>query len=309
MVVMGGRILAALLLAVSAAVPGPRLVVEAPPSLAQVTARVRTLAQGDFSDAMNASGLFTSGAPIRVILAPPGSSLARHAPSWVSGYALGALDTVVLFPDRVPSYPDGTLRALLHHEVTHILVWRASRGGELPRWFNEGVAAVAAREWGLEDRARTVLAVIGHAPESTVALDAAFLRGSAATARAYALSAALVRTIQRRFGADAPARIIRGVGDGERFDEAFLRVTGTTPDAVARQFFSRELFWSTWVPFLTSSGALWMGITLLALYAIRRRRQKDAELRARWAEEDGVPITPPPPSPPPRRGGGPELIN
>ena len=271
---------------------------------------METLARGDFSGAMDAAGASSPGGPIRVILAPPGSELSRHAPSWIAGYALGPLSTVVLFPDRVPSYPDGTLRALLHHEVTHILVWRVSRGGALPRWFNEGVAAVAAREWGLEDRARTVLAVLGHPPESTRALDDAFLSGSAATARAYALSAALVRTIQRRFGADAPGRIVRAVGEGASFADAFERVTGSTADAVARRFFGRELFWRTWVPFITSSGALWMAITLLALYAIRKRRQRDAEMRARWeAEEHGPPLPMPAAWPPPRRDGGPPVIN
>ncbi len=308
---MRGRFLAALLLAaVPAAASGPRLEVEAPPALAAQAAEVRALARGDFSDAMDAAGVTGGGAPIRVILAGPGSDLARHAPSWVSGYVLGAMDTVVLFPGRVPSYPDGTLRSLLHHEITHILVWRACHGAALPRWFNEGVAAVAAREWGLEDRARAVLAVIGHPPAGTRALDDAFLQGSAATARAYALSAALVRTLQRRFGADAPARVIHGVGAGESFDEAFRRVTGTTPDAVAARFFGRELFWRTWVPFITSSGVLWMAITLLALVAIRKRRLRDAEIRARLEAEEHGPLPPVPAVwPPPRGDDGPPLVN
>jgi hypothetical protein len=44
--------------------------------------------------------------------------------------------------------------------------------------------------------------------------------------------------------------------------------------------------WSRWIPLLTSSLALWMTITFLALWAIRRRRRRDALIRERWDLED-----------------------
>jgi len=40
------------------------------------------------------------------------------------------------------------------------------------------------------------------------------------------------------------------------------------------------------VPVLTSSVTLWLLITLLALWAIRRRRARDAALRRIWEEEE-----------------------
>ncbi len=51
-------------------------------------------------------------------------------------------------------------------------------------------------------------------------------------------------------------------------------------------FWDRHRFWSRWGLFLTSSTALWMAVSLIALYAVLRRRQKSAELRRRWAEEE-----------------------
>ena len=44
--------------------------------------------------------------------------------------------------------------------------------------------------------------------------------------------------------------------------------------------------WYRWIPLLTSSFTLWAGIVLLALVAFRRRRQRDAEISARWDLED-----------------------
>lgn len=267
----------------------PHVVVEAPRDLAATARAIQQLGRADFAPELELVGLAEFGPPVRVVLADESSRLARNVPTWLSGYALGPLSTVVLFPRRVPSYPDGNLEALLRHEITHILTYRAAGGRPVPRWFAEGLAIVGAREWGLEDRARYALAVIGRGPHSLRDLDEAFDGTDAQVNRAYALSGALLRAIQRDDGADAPARILAGVADGRPFDEAFDRATGTSLAAESGAFFGRDALWNTWVPFLTSSTALWMGVTLLALLAIRRRRQRDAEARARWeVEEDAA---------------------
>ncbi len=274
----------------SAAGPAPSaapvLHVEAPPALARQAAAVRSLDQGDWLAALKLVGLGNPGPPIRVVLAPEGSPLAVNVASWVSGYAVPELDTVVLFPGRVPSYPDGNLEALLHHEIAHMLLARAVGGGLVPRWFNEGTATVAAREWGIEDGARVVLATIGRGPRSLPELDAGFSGDTAAASRSYAVSAALVRYLLRRHGDDVVGHILRGVGLGAAFDDAFEAATGETLEGFARGYFRRETFWTTWVPFVTSSTVLWMAITTLALLAIKRRRERDALVREGWALEE-----------------------
>jgi|WetSurMetagenome_2_1015567.scaffolds.fasta_scaffold32306_3 hypothetical protein len=279
-------LLAALALAVPAA--ALELRVEAPAELAGAAARVRALEGIDLADALALTGLADPGPPIRVVLAGERSELAARAPSWVAGYALPPLATIVLFPARVPSYPDRNLEALVVHEVAHVLVARAAGGNDVPRWFDEGLATVAAREWALEDRARTALALLGERPRSVAEVDASFSGDGAAAARAYALSAAFVRFLLREHGTAAAARTLALVAAGEPFAEAFRRATGA-PLAVAESaFFRREAIWGTWVPFLTSSTALWIGITVLALLAIRGRRRRDAELRERWALEEAA---------------------
>lgn len=260
------------------------LIVEAPPALAAAAAEVRALGDLDLSAPLALTGADGFGGPVRVVLAPEGSELARNVPSWVSGYAVPAQSAIVLFPSRVPSYPDGTMEALLRHELTHLLVARAAGGRPVPRWFNEGLAAVAAREWGIEDRARFALAILGHGPESARELDRAF--DSPSVSRAYALSAAFVRSLLARFGPHTAAAILHLLAADVPFDDAFRRVTHESLPEAEWQFFGREALWSTWVPFLTSTTALWMGVTLLALYAIKRRRERDATMRAAWQAEE-----------------------
>jgi hypothetical protein len=262
------------------------LQIQAPPSLMRQASAVAALQQGDWESLLKLVGLRTPGPPIRVVLAPENSRLAANVASWVSGYAVPELDTIVLFPARVPSYPDGNLEALVHHEVAHMLLERAAAGGTVPRWFNEGTATVAAREWGIEDGARVVLATIGHGPRTLGELNAGFSGDGAAASRSYAVSAALVRYLLRRHGDEAVARILAGVARGDDFDEAFEAATGENVYAFARAYFRKETFWTTWVPFVTSTTVLWMAITVLALLAIKRRRERDAELREMWALEE-----------------------
>ncbi|MEP0773585.1 MAG: hypothetical protein HRF46_04390 [Acidobacteriota bacterium] len=294
---MSGRALprllvAGTLVAAAASLAGATLTIEAPPSLHAAAARLGVLVDDSFAEVLALVGLDRFGPPVRVVLAGEDSELARRAPSWVAGYAQPVLGEVVLFPGRVPSYPDRNLEVLLRHEVAHVLASRAAGHRPLPTWLAEGIATVAAREWGLEDRARYAAAVIGPGPRSFRELDAAFHAGPRQVARAYALSAAVVRALERRHGPGAVARLLARLAAGDDLPDAFRAVTGVSLASFERRFFRTDAFWTTWVPFLTSSAALWMGITLLALLAIRRRRQRDAQLRARWAAEEAGPSGP-----------------
>lgn len=266
--------------------PSPDFLIEAPPSLAAVADEVQVIGGGDFSGALLMTGLMGFSSPMRVVLAPGESDVARQTPGWVSGFANGDTRTIVLFPDRVSRYPDDSLRTLVHHEVTHVLVAEAARGRPVPRWFNEGVATVAAREWGIEDRARYAAAVVGRGPRTVDALDHGFAEGGRRVTRAYALSAAFVRWLRVEYDEFVTARILELLGRDMAFSEAFVRATGDTLERAEHRFFVREALWHTWVPFLTSSGVLWAAITALAIIAIRRRRSKSAAMRELWDVEE-----------------------
>ncbi|HEY4595212.1 MAG TPA: hypothetical protein VIJ02_02335, partial [Thermoanaerobaculia bacterium] len=95
-----------------------------------------------------------------------------------------------------------------------------------------------------------------------------------------------VRDLFDRYGQDVAARILQGVSRGLAFPDAFRAATGDSLAAAESSFWDRQTFWYRWVPVLTSSVTLWMIVTLLALWAIKRRRQRDAALRQMWDAED-----------------------
>jgi hypothetical protein len=286
------RVAAAVLVSLLLALPTfgqievPRLIVEAPPALESTAARVRAVDPAQLASAMRLVGLTDPGPPIRVIVAAEGSGPAVDVPSWISGYALSDRGLIVLLPQRVPSYPDSSIDDLLRHEVAHVLIARAAGGRPLPRWFHEGLAMIAGGSWGFEDRSRLTLALLTDRPVSLEELERRFAAGQGEVNRSYAIAGAFVRELFDRYGPEAAPRLLAGVARGLSFEQAFREATGVTMAAAESSFWSRQTFWYRWVPVLTSSVTLWLLITLLALWAMRHRRERDAARRRAWDEEE-----------------------
>lgn len=264
----------------------PEIIVEAPPELEATAQRLRTLDPAQLSGIVEIVGLGEPGPPIQVILAPEGSENAVSTPSWVSGYAYGALGVIVLLPERSPSYPDSNLPELLRHELAHVLIARAAGGQPVPRWFNEGLATLAADVWRLSDRSRLALALVLRGESSLEDVERMFSGDSGQIARAYAQSSAFVRDMALRYRETSPAEILALVRIGVPFEEAFLRGTGQTLAGAERSFWRRHSFWYRWFPILTSSISGWTFITFLFLLAAYLKRRKTEKLQQAWDEEE-----------------------
>jgi hypothetical protein len=248
--------------------------------------RLRRLDGDQLRAIVQVVGLEDPGPPIRVVLAPEGSELARATSSWIAGFADGAAGTVVLFPSRSLRYPHDSLEAVLRHEVAHILIARAADGRVVPRWFDEGLAVVAERAWHFEDRWQLAWALVSANQLRMDEVNDLFQAGPRGADRAYALASAFVRHLIETQGSGVPARILDAVGSGVPFEMAFEQATGRSLVDAERGFHAELTSWTRRLPLLTSPFVLWMIVTLLALSAIYVRRRRSAERRRKWAEED-----------------------
>jgi hypothetical protein len=278
----------------------PQLNIEATPldgELAAARSRLESFDSRRLRGVMTLVGLSDPGPAIRVVLASETSEWARQVPPSTAGFAVGEDSLVVLFPSRSPTYPHDTLEDVLHHEVAHVLITRASGGKPLPRWFQEGLAMAAERTWGLEDQARLLQELTFVQPTPLDQVNALFTQDEGARIRAYTLAGAFVRDLVRQHGSTAPADLLARMAAGASFDDSFEQVIGHGVADEEAAFWNRHRFWTRWGPFFTTGDALWMIVTLLALYAIFRRRQQRAALRRRWAEEEGAGDLAPPRAP------------
>ena len=264
----------------------PEMEIEAPERLRAVAGRIQQLDANRFGAVMRLVGLTDPGNRIRVVLVPEESRIARDTAPWVGGFADAPHDLIVLFPDRIGSYPHDSLEVVLHHEVAHILAARAAGGGRLPRWFSEGLASVAERSWGIGNRSRFLWATALAGQPTVTALEGLFYGDGQDAARAYIIAHAIVRDVIRRHGAAVVPRILSGVAVGATFDNAFIDATGTTVRGATRLFWRSSGGWEEWITFLASPFTLWTLITSLALAAIWRHRLRRAARRRRWEAEE-----------------------
>ncbi|HQQ77366.1 MAG TPA: hypothetical protein PLB01_08420 [Thermoanaerobaculia bacterium] len=252
---------------------------------------------------MDLVGLDAPGPVIRVVLAPESSPLAREMPAWVTGYTDGvtsdAGSVVVILAERTPSYPDGGLEEVLAHEVAHVLIHRAAAGRRVPRWFDEGLAMLAARTWRWRDQTELALGLLSGPRVPLWKLDDLFEGDRRQVERGYALSGTLVQDLLERYGSAVPRIVLARLAHGDTFEQAIRGATGATLIDVGEAFWDRQGTLKRWIPILTSTAVLWFGISVLAIGAgIRKRRQRAAQAKA--MEEAEIPAAGPDEEPTPR---------
>jgi hypothetical protein len=276
-------LLAVLVAALPLAAAEPaRLVFDPQPGLPPSANRLADGPRPWIAGVMELVGLDAPGPQIRVVLAPESSPLAKSAPAWVSGYTDGVTSdsgsVVVILAERTPSYPDGGLEEVLAHEVAHVLIHRASGGRSVPRWFDEGLAMLAARSWRLRDQTELALGLLSGPRVPLWKLDDLFQGDRRQVERGYALSGTLVQDLLERYGPAVPRIVLARVAHGDTFDEAMRGATGATLIDIGVAFAERQATLKRWIPVLTSTAALWFAISLLAIVAAVRKRRRRVEL-------------------------------
>jgi len=223
--------------------------------------------------------------PIRIVLAPTRAiydSLTRgRLPLWSEGAAFPDAGTIVLLSDGPTVQPTNALR----HELAHLaLRWEVGR--RAPLWFEEGYAAVAAREWGRLDALALNWQVARGMRMNLDDVDRA-LRGARGDAEAgYALAATAVLLLQRWGGERGLEPLITNLAQAESFDAA-LRATYHVTEG------DFELRWQKdvgsrygWFSWATAMGFFWLAIGSLLVALVMLRRRRDRAKRVALEEQE-----------------------
>jgi len=213
--------------------------------------------------------------PIRLVLAPTRiafDSITRgRLPSWSEGAAFPETGTIVIL---AVGHPD-RLTSVARHELAHLaLRWKVRRG--VPLWFEEGYAAVAAREWGRLDALRLNWEVArGRLPDLD-GVDRA-LRGDRGDAEAaYAFATSAVGLLERWGGERGLGPLIDQLSGDPSFEGAIRATYHITGDDFEERWQRDVRSHYGWLSWASSVGLFWSlaAILVIILWRVRRRRYR-----------------------------------
>jgi hypothetical protein len=143
------------------------------------------------------------------------AALQRVGVAWADGHADAALGVVIVVtaPDLSAEF---NLRREIPHELTHILMYRATGGqyGQVPGWFNEGLAVMNQAQPEPDFPALLAAARDSGSFLHFSNLCGAFPADPAEARLAYAQSESFTRYLRARFGAERMHALVNAYGAG-----------------------------------------------------------------------------------------------
>jgi hypothetical protein len=199
------------------------------------------------------------------------SITAGRLPEWGAAAAFPGSRTIVLRVDR-------DHRRLLRHELAHLALHSVVR--RVPRWFDEGYAALAAAEWDQADVLRVNWIVLRGVVPTLAGLDRHIREGGAVEAEAsYALATTAVRLLEHLGGERGLEPLITTLRDTPNFDAALrgtYQITLGQFEAMWRRDLRKRY---GWLLIFSSVTLFWAFVSLLLMVLWARRRQRDRERR------------------------------
>jgi hypothetical protein len=196
------------------------------------------------------------------------------APEWGAALAFPESRRVVM-QGRSAGSDAGDPVEVLRHELAHLAL-HERLGDRPPRWFDEGYASVAAREWRREDVLAANVALAVRGAPSLDQLEASFSGGSAAAQSAYALSYRAVSELAALDPERGLDLFFKYWAESSSLDLAVRRAFGVTLAGFERDFQSRtrQRYGALALVADLSLVLVVLTILLLPFYFVRRARDR-----------------------------------
>ncbi len=147
-------------------------------------------------------------------------------PEWTQGVAVPQQRRVVLKSPKFSGTGFDLSKAAVH-EFVHIVI--AEEVGDVPLWFNEGLAVFLSGE-GYFDQKTLDQAALGRKILAFEEMESVLRFDPLKAQLAYSQSLSAVQYLVVEFGPDVLRRIFNGLKSGEKFDRSFFQATGLWPD-------------------------------------------------------------------------------
>ena len=217
------------------------------------------------------------------------------APEW--GVALAFPDSRrVIIQGRAAGSEAGDPIETLRHELAHLAL-HEHLGHRPPRWFQEGYASVAAREWRRDDVLATNVALALRGAPTFDELERSFAGGSTAAQSAYALSYRAVAEMASLDPERGLTLLFQYWRNARSLDAAVRQAFGMTLAGFEKEFQRRVRRRYGLLALVADLSLVFLvtGVALLPFFASRRARDRRrlremlaADAAAEQAERDSI---------------------
>ena len=197
-----------------------------------------------------------------------------YAPEWGAAIAFPESRRIIM-QGRSAGADAGDPIEVFRHELAHLALYEVL-GDKPPRWFDEGYASYAAREWNREDALATNISLAIRGTPTLIELDELFGEGSSSAQTAYALSYRAVAELALLDEQRGLSLLIANWRTTESLDRAVRASYGMTLDGFEKhwqQRTRRRYGGLALVGNITLAGLLLL-IVMIPLYVARRTRDR-----------------------------------
>ena len=195
------------------------------------------------------------------------------APEWGAAIAFPESRRIIM-QGRAAGSDAGDPQEVLRHELAHLAL-HERLGDRPPRWFDEGYASVAAREWRREDVLAANVALALRGAPSLEQLDQGFAGGAVAAQSAYALSYRAVSELASMDPDRGLTLLFEYWTHSPSLDVAMRRAFGLTMSGFEREFQSRTKRRYGGLALFADLSLLLLSLSILLLPLFIARRMRD----------------------------------
>ncbi|MEO7084289.1 MAG: hypothetical protein ABI442_12220 [Gemmatimonadaceae bacterium] len=196
------------------------------------------------------------------------------APEWGAAIAFPESQRIVM-QGRSAGSDAGDPREVLRHELAHLAL-HEFLGDSPPRWFDEGYASFAAREWNREDMLSANIALAIRGTPTFDELDAQLGAGASTAQNAYALAYRAITELASLDPEHGLTNFFQQWKETGSMDKAMRSAYGLTLSGFEDQWRSstRRRYGALALVGDVTVGGLFLLVLVFPLYLVRRQRDR-----------------------------------
>jgi hypothetical protein len=206
-------------------------------------------------------------------------------PDWGAGVASLENNRIVI---KSPKYMETgkSFRELIGHELTHIMLHRASGGRWLPRWIHEGLAMHVSGEWSMGQDILVARAAWTKNLIQLHSLEGMSAFNGAKANLAYTESYLAVSSLLKREDPYLLADLLASYRDTNDFLRSFRMVAGTDYSRWIGDWFERTSMQYHLLLFIFDWKLFWLALPLLIVFLFFLKKRQNVKTKRRWKIEE-----------------------